>query len=518
MKTYIKRFTILSAGLLMAFGQSCTKFDDKMYSAYTEDNFPKTPAQFVALTGPVYTAARGYFGDYFDLQTSGSDEVVIPTRGGDWFDGGKWRDMHFHTWSPSHEVVRNAWNWGFNAIGTSNRILSIFEATEDSELKTQTVAEIKTMRAWYYYLMMDAYGNLPLVTTFDDRAALPTKEDRSVIFDFIAKELEENLPLLSEDKSEQTYARPTKWMAHALLAKLYLNAQVYTGTAQWNKVVEHTNAIIQSGKYSLESDYLAQFMPDNGPSNTEPIFSIPFDPARATGNNLFNKVLHYAHRNTYGLSVNPWNGWSGQPAYFALFDEDDYRSKQWLSGPQLDATGQPLIYNGLQVVLDPDGFELLPGSDFDIGGDDNKGRLAGARNVKYYPDKNQVSNNAGNDVVVYRLADVYLMKAEAILRGAGNGTVGEAVSLVNQLRSRAFPNDPSKQFTAGTLTLDAIYVERALEFTFEVTRRTDMIRFGRWEEAMLFKPANPGETHKRIFPIPTDAISTNPNLTQNPDY
>jgi len=518
MKTYIKKFSLLTAGLLLAFSQSCTKFDDKMYSAYTEDNFPKTPAQFVALTGPVYTAARGYFSDYFDLQTSGSDEVVIPTRGGDWFDGGKWRDMHFHTWSPSHEVVKNAWNWGFNAIGTSNRILSIFEQTEDSELKTQTVAEIKTMRAWYYYLMMDAYGNLPLVTTFDDRAALPETRPRAEIFDFIVSELEENLPLLSEEKSEQTYARPTKWMAHALLAKVYLNAQVYTGTAQFNKVVDHTNAIIQSGKYSLESDYLAQFMPDNGPANTEPIFSVPFDPARATGNQLFNKVLHYAHRNTYGLSVNPWNGWSAQPAYFDLFDENDYRSKQWLSGQQYDATGQPLIYNGLNVVLDPYGYDRIPGSDFDIGGEDNKGRLAGARNVKYYPDKNQVSNNAGNDVVVYRLADVYLMKAEAILRGASNGTVGEAVSLVNELRTRAFPNDASKQFNAGSLTLNAIYTERALEFTFEVTRRTDMIRFGHWEDAMLFKPANSGETYKRIFPIPTDARTTNPNLVQNPNY
>ncbi|MFB5944341.1 RagB/SusD family nutrient uptake outer membrane protein [Albibacterium profundi] len=518
MKTYIKKFSLLTAGLLLAFSQSCTKFDDKMYSAYTEDNFPKTPAQFVALTGPVYTAARGYFGDYFDLQTAGSDEVVIPTRGGDWFDGGKWRDMHFHTWSSSHEVVGNAWNWGFNAIGTCNRILSIFEQTEESDLKTQTMAEIKTMRAWYYYLMMDAYGNLPLVTTFDDRADLPETQSRADIYNFIATELEENLQYLSEEKSEQTYARPTKWMAHTLLAKLYLNAEVYTGTPQWDKVVTHANAVIESGRYSLESDYFAQFMPDNGPANTEPIFSIPFDPARATGNQLFNKVLHYGHRLTYGLSVNTWNGWSAQPAYFDLFDEDDYRTKQWLYGQQYDATGQPLVFNGVNVILDPYGYELVDGSEFDIGGDDNIGRLAGARNVKYYPDKNQVSNNAGNDVVVYRLADVYLMKAEAILRGAGNGTVTEAVDLVNQIRARAFPGDASELYTAASLNLDAIYTERALELTFEVTRRTDMIRFEHWEDAMLFKPANPSETYKRIFPVPQDALNTNENLDPNPGY
>jgi len=116
-KRFSKIHLFLFAGLLVA-GQSCTKFDDKMYSAYTEDTFPKTPEQFIALTGPVYTSARGYFDNYFSLQTAGSDEVIIPTRGGDWFDGGKWRDMHYHTWSASHEVVQNNWDWGFNAIGT----------------------------------------------------------------------------------------------------------------------------------------------------------------------------------------------------------------------------------------------------------------------------------------------------------------------------------------------------------------------------------------------------------------
>lgn len=518
MKIQFKNIGIWVGCALLAMGQSCTKFDDSMHSAYTEDTFPKTPEQFVAVTGPVYTAARGYFGDYFDLQTAGADEVVIPTRGGDWFDGGKWRDMHFHTWNPAHEVVRNAWNWGFNAIGTSNRVLSILEPTPESDAKDQTIAEIKTMRAWYYYLMMDAYGNLPLVTSFESDSELPSTTPRAQIFEFIASELESNLQYLSETKSEQTYGRPTKWMAHTLLAKLYLNAEVYTGTPQWNKVVEHANAVINSGQYSLESDYLSQFMPDNGSANTEPIFSIPFDPARATGNQLFNKVLHYAHRETFELSVNPWNGWSAQPAYFDLFDDNDYRKNQFLHGQQYTETGQPLVYNNINIIIDPYAFNLLSGSDFDIGGADDGGRLAGARSVKYYPDKNQVSNNAGNDVVVYRLADVLLMKAEAILRGATTGTLGEALDAANQVRGRAFPGNPEELFTNASLNLAAIYKERGLEFTFEVTRRTDMIRFGTWENAMLFKPANPGEQYKRLFPIPALAMNNNNNLDQNPGY
>ena len=516
-KRFLNKHILLVLGLL-SFGTSCTKFDVDMHSAYTEETFPKTSEQFVAVTGPVYTTARGYFSDYFDLQTAGADEVVIPTRGGDWFDGGKWRDMHFHTWSPNHDVVRSTWNWGFNAIGTCNRVLSVLDKAEESAQKVQTLAEIKTMRAWYYYLMLDAFGNIPLVTTFDTGSDLPGTTPRAEIFKFVVDELEANLSALSEEKSEATYGRPTKWFAHALLAKIFLNAQVYTGTANWNKVVEHANAVINSGKYSLENDFLAQFKPDNGAGSPEPIFSIPFDPSRATGNNLFNKVLHYAHRQTFELSVNPWNGWSAQPAYYDLFDEADNRKQQWLVGQQYNSTGQPLIYNGMNIVINPYGYTLLPGSDFDIGGADNGGRLAGARCVKYYPDKNQISNQAGNDVIVFRLADVLLMKAEAILRGASNGTATEALDAANLVRKRAFPIHPDKHFTATTLTLDAIYKERALEFTFEVTRRTDMIRFGKWEEAMLFKPARTSETYKRLFPVPASALANNSNLKQNTGY
>src|SRR5690606_1999686 len=110
------------------------------------------------------------------------------------------------------------------------------------------------------------------------------------------------------------------------------------------------------------------------------------------------------------------------------------------------------------------------------------------------------------------------MKAEAILRGATNGTAAQALEAANQVRKRAFPVNPEKHFTAGTLNFDAIYKERGLEFTFEVTRRTDMIRFGKWEDVMLFKPANTTETFKRLFPIPATALANNTNLTPNPGY
>jgi hypothetical protein len=514
MNKIFKTGLFLLGGLTLGVLPGCTDLDEEVYSAYTDQNFPSTPEQFAALTGPVYVAAQKFFdNNYFDLQQAGTDETIVPTRGGDWFDGGKWKDMHFHTWNPSHELVRNSWDWGFNAIGTCNRVLKMLEAAQESAGKQQTLAEIKTMRAWYYYNMMDAYGNLPLVTTFDQTAAAPKQETRTKIFEFIATELEANAPLLSEDVNAVTYGRPTKWMAHTLLAKLYLNAQVYTGTPQWDKVVENANKVIASNKFQLETNYLAQFKADNGPQNREPIFSVPFDAVKAKGNLLFNKTLHYGHRQTYKLTTDTWNGWTTTPAFFDKYEDTDARKAQWLYGQQKNAEGGNLVYNGINVVLDPYAFPA-----FELGGEDNKGRLAGARNVKYEPDSKAISNQANNDVVIFRYADVLLMKAEAIVRGAGNGTMAEALEAANLVRDRAFNSNAAKRFDASSLSLSAIYDERGREFAMEMTRRTDMIRFNMWEAANLFKPANPSETYRRIYPIPTTALAANQNLVQNQGY
>ena len=493
--------------------QSCTKFDDPAYSIFTEENFPKTPQQYVALTGPVYTAAQSFFNNnYYDMQETCTDEVIVPTRGGDWYDGGKWNEMHFHTWNPSSELMNNSWNWGFNAIGSANLILKMYEDLPESELKTQTLAEVKTMRAWYYYCMMDAFGNIPIVTTFDQNAAAPEQKTRAEVFQFIASELEENAPLLSPDVNALTYGRPTRWMAYTLLAKLYLNAVVYTGTPQWDKVVENCNKVIQSGKYDLEpaASYFAMFGPTNGPGSKEAIFSVPFDAQKAKGNLLFNKVLHYGHRDTYKLTTNPWNGWTTTPAFFDKFDDADIRKAQWLRGQQKNANGENLVYAGVNVVLDPYYFPA-----FDLGGEDDKGRLAGARNVKYGPDPNAFENNANNDIIIYRYSDVLLMKAEAILRGSTLASTSEALDIVNSIRDRAFNNDPTKRYS--TLTLQNIYDERGRELVMEMTRRTDMIRFGTFDDPNLFK----GQTDLnkvKLFPIPTAAISSNPKLKQNFGY
>lgn len=509
MNIFNKFKNILIGMLALLAVPACTDLDEEVYSVYTDKNFPTSPEQYAALTGPIYVAAQKFFdNNYYDMQETATDEVIVPSRGGDWFDGGKWRDMHFQTWTSSHELMRNSWDWGFNAIGTCNRVLKIFENAPESEGKQQTIAEIKTMRAWYYYLMMDSYGNIPLVTTFDDNAENPSQNTRTQVFEFIAKELEDNLEFLTEEMNGETYGRPTKWMAHTLLAKLYLNAEVYTGTAQWDKVITNADAVIAANKFEL-ANYFAQFMPNNGPADKEPIFSIPFDAVRAKGNLLFNKVLHYGHRNTYGLTTDTWNGWTTSPEFFNTFDDEDLRKEQWLYGQQFNATGDPLIYDGTNVVLDPYGF----GTEFDLGGEAAVGRLVGARNVKYFPDANAIQNNANNDFVVFRYADILLMKAEALARKGETG--GVALDLVNDIRERAFGND---DYNLTSLSLQDIYDERGREFAMEMTRRIDMIRFGTFLNANVYKPAKTAETYRRIFPIPSDALTTNNKLVQNPGY
>lgn len=509
MKNINFNILLLLTGCFLIAG--CTDLDESVYSSYTDENFPASSAQYAAMTGPIYVAAQALFdNNYYELQLMGTDEIIVPTRGGDWYDGGRYVDMHYHTWTPSHVLVKNAWDTGFNAIGTCNQVLSQFDALPDTESKTQTIAEIKIMRAWYYFYMMDAFGGIPIVTTFDQSVAAPPANTRQEVFDFIAGELEENTPYLSEEATNLTYGRPTQGMAYVLAAKLYLNAEVYTGTPQWEKALSYCEKVIELGQYEM-GDYFEIFKPDNGAKDKESIFSVPMDTNKAKKNRWQLRTLHFSHRNTFSLSTTPYNGWCVAPGFFDLYEDEDIRKNIFLYGQQYDASGNPMVYNGVNVVLDPYGFDA-----FDVGGADDKGRLVGARCIKYYPDKDAIGGWMNNDVVVFRYGDVLMMKAEALLRlGRDKAT---AVTLMNEIRGRAFPNQSDKLYSTETLTLEELYTERGRELIWEMHRRTDMIRFGKFEEPMLFKPSTIGSEYQRIFPIPTSVLATNTNLKQNPGY
>ena len=501
-KYCLTAFTIASAVTIT----SCTKLDEKVESELTPDNFPATPEQFVALSGPAYTPMRAYPGQFFNLSETSSDECIVPTRGGDWADGGNWKNMHYHDWTPTHGFFNDAWGWLYGGIANTNRILETISEAGDLPGKTQTLAEVRTQRAFYYFLLVDLFGRVPIVTDFKTAPEAPEQKSRTEVYNFIVSEVTAALPDLSDVNGVPTYGRPNKWMAYALLAKLHLNAEVYTGTAKLTEAEAALDAIISSAKFELESDYTRMFKPENGPGVKEAIFSIPYDAQKAQADMNFQmRTLHYKSRFTFDLPADPWNGFCTLANFYSTYnDPNDQRNRIWLAGPQFASNGTPLIDNAQQINFTP-----ALGPNFDQGGTD-AGRAAGVRGIKYYPDSKSNGGNGNNDYIVFRYADILLMKAEVLLRKS-IANAPAALTIVNNIRSvrGAAP--------LATMDLNALYEERGREMAWEGWRRNDMIRFGHWEDAFGYNPGGHSPT-RRLFPIPAPRLGANPNLTQNPGY
>jgi starch-binding outer membrane protein, SusD/RagB family len=525
--------------LLICLLASCHKIDVPIKTELTPDVFPQTPSQFIQATGPAYAALRGNYSlDYWFMQSLSTDEAILPARGGNWYDNQNYLMLHYHTWTKDHGNTNGTWNWLSIVIGTTNQALSILDKTmPDDASKQSTLAELKMVRAVAYFMMMDLYGNVPIITEYGDFTP-KSNSPRKDVFNFIEKEVKDNLPYLSPASGVSTYGRANKYTAFALLAKMYLNAEVYTGEQRYNDCIAASDSVINSGSYAIEprNSYLKMFYPNNGPSMKEFIFAIPYDPAFTAlpGTNGFMYQARYdvprSMRNRFTLPFTPSAARSTLPEFYAYFnDPDDIRNQQWLAGPQVNYNGTPVnvtttkkgydqFYNGAdgsapytyQVTLTPN-IELRQSvSAFDLGNDEVAWNQ-GYRNIKFYPDSTSTSRNQSNDVPFLRYSDIILMKAEAILRG-GTTTMGHTpVTLVNMVRSNRTTSTP-----LSGVTLEDIYAERNREFAWEAWHRNDMIRFGKFEDSWGFKTdASP---HKRIFPIPTSAMAVNPALVQNPGY
>ncbi|WP_163407276.1 RagB/SusD family nutrient uptake outer membrane protein [Flavobacterium ajazii] len=523
---------LLVAGLL----SSCSDLDVPIETQLTPDVFPQNEAQYIQTAGPVYVAFRGeYSFAWWFTQTLSTDESIMPARGGNWYDNQNYRMLHYHDWTPDNGWVSSLWDWSSKVIGTSNQAISILnQAMPEGASKSTMIAELKTMRAISYFMKMDSYGNIPLDTVYGDFTA-HAKVDRKVVFEFIEKELKKALPNLNAASGITTYGRPNKQTANALLAKMYLNAQVYTGTQRYNDCIAACDAVINSGLYAIEprASYLQMFYPTNGPLMKEFIFAVPYDPA-ATAVGYNGQMYHARYdvprseRAKFGLPFTPSAPRSTLPSFYAYFDDaNDIRNKQWLTGLQYmndgvtpvtvttTKKGYDQFYTGsdgsaaytYQVNLTPDIVLRQNPTLFDCGNDEIAWNM-GYRNIKFYPDATSTSRNQNNDVPFLRYSDVILMKAEAILRG-GSETLGQtALSLVNMVRSN---RSTSAAWTS--VTLEDLYKERCREFTHEAWHRNDMIRFGKYEGQWGFK--TDATTNRRIFPIPTNALVLNPALIQN---
>jgi len=529
----MKRYSIILIMLLgvvtPVFTPSCTNLDEEVFDSLTAANFPGTRGELVALLASAYTNlySFGAHNTYNSFQEISSDEAVIPHRGADWFDGGQWLRMHKHEFVATEESFNNGWNDMYRGIGICNSVIEAIRAAAAAEEPAVTqeeadsfIAETRALRALYYYWAMDAWGNIPLVTDLqegDVQDPNPATTPRADVYNFIVSELNEVSGLLPNEKTSTTYARMNYASTQFLLAKLYLNAEVYTGTANWDAAIAACDNVINTGDYSLTSDYFANFNGDNdngGVGTSELIFVVPYDAAQAPGFNLSQMTLHYQSQATFDLQEQPWNGYCTLAEFYNSYEDGDLRKGvsgnqqirgNFLVGQQFASDGVTPLEDAGFEDFDPDGAPLIFQAELNEL-EPNALRQGGAR-ISKYQYENGESRDSNVDFPIMRYADVLLMKAEAAFRQGDGAT---ALTLVNQVRDRA------GAAAFAEVTAENLLAERGREMFFEGWRRNDLIRFGEFGGTWDFKEASPA--FRELFPIPQPKINTNVNLQQNTGY
>jgi len=482
----MKKLTLILAIFILG---SCTKFDEEVKDS-----------SLVRKADPanVYIELRDLIDDngwWFWAQEVTSDEVVFPVRGTDWNDGGKWRLLHTHEWSNDIDAVNSMWSHLNDGVREANRILDELQPSAGEPLIDISIAKLKTLRAFFLYLLMDNYGDVPNVTSFTSAPEFPTKESRSDIYDFLIEELSASVPLLPADANNFAVS---KGMGYTLLAKLYINSEVYTGSPAYDKAEAMCDSVIALGRYSLDGGVTAPFAAQND-GHPENIFTIVFDEANAQGFRLHMRTLHYLSDATFGMAVGPWNGFAVVEDHYDSYSDQDKRKEEWFM------IGQQFNKGGVKIFDETAGQDLIltkeiPALVMDASQTSAEIRMSGAR-VKKYEIEEGALENLNNDFPVFRYADVLLMKAECAVR---NGAPGDGDQWLQPVRDRADAGP-----TAG-FGLDEILAERGRELFCEGHRRQDLIRFGKFGNAWWEKPVSGQD--RTTFPIPQWAIDANPNL------
>ncbi len=509
-----KRFYILFLGCILATNYSCTNLDEEVYGDLTGDTFFNTEENLLRAFGTSYTILYRYGAQYsapsLDVAT---DLFTVPTRGGDWLDGGRWQRLHRHEWTTNEFYINNMWSFIFDGVNICNQLIFQFELAGGA-LAENAIAELRALRAFYYFWGVDIFGNIPIETEFDvPDDYIPTQNTREEVYNFIEEELLAVIPILTEEVGPVTYGRMTKYGALTTLAKLYLNAEIYTGTPQWQKADDVLDQIIDANKYDLTPNYLDNFLIDASGS-TESILSVPYDDVFAGGLTLHYFSLHYQHQEKFGLQATPWNGICAMEEFYNSFEDTDKRREGLLAGPQFGSDGVTPLTDPLYEPFDP----TNPAGVFDQDGpninltpainelEPGALRQAGARIGKFEIEEGIDADNSA-DFPIYRYSDVLLMKAETAWRLND----ASAIDYVNMVRERA-TLDP-----VTTVDEDLILAERGKELYIEGHRRTDLIRFGRFGDAWWEKEVT-DQSCIGLWPIPQPQIDANPNLQQNPCY
>lgn len=536
MKNIIK---ITLAAAVLGITASCTDLDVDVKSKYTE--YPNDPVAIEGKMSDVYYSFRQALGNNYNrVQTFSSDEATGVSFGTDYFDKGENIHPSIHNFMSGDDPA-SYWTDLASGITKCNKIIEEFKETP------KVAAPARLMRAFYHFILMDSYGDVPVLDHLPADNEAVVRSPRKEVAEFIEKEVKECLPDLSDKNDASTYGKPNKWMAEALLVKLYINWGVYTcgdvtkydvattKNSKLDECVKYCDDIIGSGLFNLNDPYRKKFMFDNGPQIKDFIYAMPYDKVSAQG------LLYGRYRAFRRIDDGDTQGYYGgkmgkscagicamNPEFADLFClEGDDRNDAVLKGKVFihdaitgEETDKPYIYKGTQLELTKT-ITLQEGGLATLNcGATPDGWRQGYRSIKFYPNPNEYSaynRYQSNDVPIFRFADIILTKAEAIKRGATATNGDTPQSLFNQIRSYVhaplLDNDPS---------LQEILDERGREFFDENWRRNDMIRFGTFESEYGFhKHSNPDARFDktcRILPVPDDILKENTNWEQNPGY
>ena len=448
---------------------------------------------------------------YWSMQELTTDEAIVG-----WNDG-TIKDLHSQTWTSGNEFIRTMYSRIFYQVALTNEFL---RQTSDGKLNdrgTETSlradiqkyrAEARFMRALTYWHAMDLFGNVPFVTEEDPIGAfLPQQIQRGDLFNYVEKEL---LAIESEivGARQNEYGRADQAAVWMLLSKIYLNAEVYTGTSRYADVITYTSKIIDAGYAISSNPYFHLFLADNDTngSQSEVIFPITFDGLRTQSFGGMTFLIHAAVGGSmipaeYGIN----GGWAGLRTTSALVEQFPGEANSTDGRALFYTDGQTKEINNTSTFTQ--GYAVKKFRNVDING------VAGSDPTGDIPD---------TDFPMFRLSDTYLMYVEAFVRGGG-GTAANAVAYINQLRTRAYGN-ATGNINQANLTLDFILSERSRELFWEAHRRTDLIRFGQFSDQGIWpwKGNVPqGATtsaFRNLMPLPATDLGINTNLKQNQGY
>jgi hypothetical protein len=555
------KITIVLLLVLTLSVSSCTDLEENVYDILTDETVDITdPDMLGYMMGEAYAQFRFIYWcweGYFDLQEECCDTYMTPKRlGVGW--GDLYIPMHKHQWAYTQRHAYNLWYYGYVCIGYANKCLDILPKEGSAQ------AQMRFLRAICYYMLLDAFRDVPLETTQDNPAGyLPQQKPCADIFKFCVDELE---AIKDELGTAHIHGYPNRFAADMVLAKMYLNYNSYfggSGTEYYDKALTEVEDVIANGGYSLATNYLDNFKADISGS-PEVIFAIPLDNTNAAHNYLVNKVLVGAGAPAYGYNGTPWNGSAAVPQFIESYDPDDKRlTDTWTWGVQRYATqnaaGDYIPQSGDPIPFSTDDWsgQGVLNYSIQVHSIDNPGAYMqeGARFVK----SEIVAGSAGtygNDVAFFRLADAYFIKAECLLRlGRDKQT---AADLITAVRRRAFA-DASKatrtvaQLEGGSqypyghreytsegydvwggfistneggadIIMGGLLDDLAWEFVGEHHRRQDLIRFKMQDGRNVFNGKSwfckdaTTETHWDYFAIPKEALDANISLKQHPAY